>query len=64
MNKPFSSGVGTQQASFLPNQRYLFLAISLYTLFLIKAGSRIKTYNPGQGPLSFLATRSAAVDSV
>lgn len=64
MNKLVNSAVGTQQASFLPNHRYLFLATILYTLFLIKAGNRIKAYNPGQGPLSFLATRSAAVDSV
>jgi hypothetical protein len=64
MNKLFSSGVGTQQASFLPNHRYLLRAISLYTLFLIKPGSNINAYKPGQIPLSFLATRSAAVDSV
>lgn len=64
MNKLFNSAVGTQQDSFLPNQRYLFLAMILYTPSLRKAGSTMNADKIRQGPLSFPATRSAAVEPV
>src|SRR5690242_1130451 len=61
-NFAVSSGVGSIHSSVLPNQRYRFLAMKLYTASLKNFGTIINPYKRGHPFFKCFKTRSAAVE--